>query len=235
MGEGPTTRSGATRDGTAVEPTLVLTFAGRGNGGTQRCRIPPVGLLLGRNALVFDEPFDDSRMSARHAELRIDGGKVLVRDLGSETGTRLNGHVLGGERALEAENVAVEPRSRFAAQVADEDLAAVDPQLRVPRRHARVVKRLIEDERIAAEEQPDGRNAAPLRPAVPAPRKREHERRLDGSTVPRRARARRRTFSHCRAPRVRIGRPEWRSTMAGVYVTLRPPPPPVQGKRSTND
>ena len=105
MGEGPTTRSGATRDGTAVEPTLVLTFAGRGNGGTQRCRIPPVGLLLGRNALVFDEPFDDSRMSARHAELRIDGGKVLVRDLGSETGTRLNGHVLGGERALEAGDV----------------------------------------------------------------------------------------------------------------------------------
>jgi len=105
MGEGPTTRSGATRDGTAVEPTLVLTFAGRGNGGTQRCRIPPVGLLLGRNTLVFDEPFDDSRMSARHAELRIDGGKVLVRDLGSETGTRLNGHVLGGERALEAGDV----------------------------------------------------------------------------------------------------------------------------------
>src|SRR5436305_5209464 len=105
MGEGPTTRARATMDGTAVEPTLVLTFAGRGNGGTQRCRIPPVGLLLGRGALVFDEPFGDLRMSARHAELRIDGGQVLVRDLGSETGTRLNGHVLGGERALEAGDV----------------------------------------------------------------------------------------------------------------------------------
>jgi len=105
MGEAATPRASVPMDGTAVEPMLVLTFAGRGNGGTQRCRIPRAGLLLGRDAVVFDHPFDDSRMSARHAEVRIDGGRVLIRDLGSETGTRLNGQVLGGERALEAGDV----------------------------------------------------------------------------------------------------------------------------------
>ncbi|MFL5411696.1 MAG: sigma 54-interacting transcriptional regulator [Myxococcales bacterium] len=105
MMAGPTTRTSAPMDGTAIEPTLVLTFSGRGNGGTQRCRVPRVGLLLGRDAVVFDEPFHDARMSPRHAEVRIEEGRVLVRDLGSETGTRLNGQLLTGDRVLEAGDV----------------------------------------------------------------------------------------------------------------------------------
>ena len=105
MGDVPTTRADVPSDGTAIEPTLVLTFSGRGNGGTQRCRIPRDGLLLGRDAVVFEEAFDDSRMSARHAQLRIEAGRVLVRDLDSEIGTRLNGRLLVGERTLEAGDV----------------------------------------------------------------------------------------------------------------------------------
>jgi DNA-binding NtrC family response regulator len=103
MEDVPTTR--APGDGSTVEPALVLTFAGHGNGGTQRRRIPSAGLLIGRDEVVFDDVFDDPRMSARHAEIRIEGGRVLLRDLGSEAGTRLNGHVLLGERALEAGDV----------------------------------------------------------------------------------------------------------------------------------
>src|SRR5207237_9533283 len=105
MADVPTTRGSAPMDGTAIEPTLVLTFSGRGNGGTQRCRIPRNGLLLGRDAVVFDEPFADSRMSSRHAQVRIEAGRVLVRDLHSEIGTRLNGQLLVGERALEPGDV----------------------------------------------------------------------------------------------------------------------------------
>ena len=105
MGNAPTTHAGVPMGGTAIEPTLVLTFSGHGNGGTQRRSIPREGLLLGRDAVVFDEAFDDSRMSARHAEVRIDAGRVLIRDLGSETGTRLNGQVLVGEHALEPGDV----------------------------------------------------------------------------------------------------------------------------------
>src|ERR1700694_3713661 len=72
MGDAPTTHAGVAMDGTDLEPMLVLTFSGHGNGGTQRRRIPREGLLLGRDAEVFDEAFDDPRMSARHAEVRIE-------------------------------------------------------------------------------------------------------------------------------------------------------------------
>jgi DNA-binding NtrC family response regulator len=105
MGDAPTTHAGVRMDGTAIEPTLVLTFFGHGNGGTQRRAIPRGGLLLGRDEVVFDDAFDDFRMAPRHAEVRIDAGRVLIRDLGSEVGTRLNGQLLVGERALEPGDV----------------------------------------------------------------------------------------------------------------------------------
>ena len=105
MGDSPTTRGGVPPNGTVLEPTLVRMFSGRGSLGTQRRRIPRAGLLLGREEAVFDDAFDDMRMSIRHAEIRMEGGRVLVRDHGSETGTRLNGQILVGERALEPGDV----------------------------------------------------------------------------------------------------------------------------------
>src|SRR5437763_11717925 len=105
MADSPTTRGGVPPDGSVLEPTLVGMFSGRGSLGTQRRRIPRAGLLLGREEAVFDDAFDDMRMSIRHAEVRMEGGKVLVRDHGSENGTRLNGQVLLGERALEPGDV----------------------------------------------------------------------------------------------------------------------------------
>ena len=69
MGDVPTTHAGVPADGTAIEPTLVLTFFGHGNGGTQRRAIPRGGLLLGREEVVFDDAFDDFRMAPRHAEV----------------------------------------------------------------------------------------------------------------------------------------------------------------------
>src|SRR5947209_16723101 len=104
MADVPNTQS-APPDGVVLEPTLVLTFSGRGNGGTQRRRIPRNGLLFGRDEVVFEDPFEDRRMSPRHAEVRIEAGRVLLRDLGSEAGTRLNGQILVGERALEPGDV----------------------------------------------------------------------------------------------------------------------------------
>ncbi|MFL5312292.1 MAG: sigma 54-interacting transcriptional regulator [Myxococcales bacterium] len=54
---------------------------------------------------MFAEPFEDARMSVRHAEIRIDGGRTFVRDLASGGGTRLNGDALIGERGLDAGDV----------------------------------------------------------------------------------------------------------------------------------
>ena len=82
MSDAPSAHASAPTDGTAIEPTLVLTFSGHGNGGTQRRCIPREGLLLGRDEVVFDNAFDDSRMSVRHAEIRLEAGRVLIRDAG---------------------------------------------------------------------------------------------------------------------------------------------------------
>ena len=85
--------------GAGPGPSLVLLFSGPDRGGTERRSLPRGGLILGRNDSFFDAPFDDARMSTRHAAFRLLAGRVLVRDL--EGGTRVNGRPLAGERALE--------------------------------------------------------------------------------------------------------------------------------------
>src|SRR3954470_6620559 len=104
------------------------------------------------------------------------------------------------EDAVAGEKLTVEARTRLAPQIADEDPTRLDADLGVAGRHAGVVERLVEDHRIAAEEQTHSRNEAPLRAAVPAPGEGEHEHRLDGGTVHRRARARGGTCHHYRLP-----------------------------------
>jgi DNA-binding NtrC family response regulator len=88
-----------------LEPTLVLSFVHQGQCATQRRRIPADGLLLGRGEVVFDDVFDDPRMLSRHAEVRIEGNKPFVRDLGGNGDTRLNGEVMHGDRELDPGDV----------------------------------------------------------------------------------------------------------------------------------
>jgi DNA-binding NtrC family response regulator len=92
-------------DGIEMVPTLVHAFADQGRGVTERRRIPRGGLVLGTGVAVFTEPFQDARMSVRHAEIRTDGGRSFVRDLASGGGTRLNGDALLGERGLDPGDV----------------------------------------------------------------------------------------------------------------------------------
>ena len=79
---------------------LVLAFPGGGLRATQRRPISGCYQMLGRGIVLFDTPFDDPRMSASHAEIRVDSGTVVLRDLGSVTGTWVNGRVLRGKHAL---------------------------------------------------------------------------------------------------------------------------------------
>ena len=97
--------SSSPSDGAELVPTLVLAFKDHGRGATERRRIPSGGLVLGLGATVFAKPFDDARMSARHAEIRIEGGRAFVRDLASDGGTRVNGEALLGKRVLDAGDV----------------------------------------------------------------------------------------------------------------------------------
>jgi len=75
----------------APRRALLLPFPRPGNGPAQSRPIPREGLMLGRGAAVFAEPFDDPAMSPRHAEVRLHGAEAVVRDLGSFAVTRLNG------------------------------------------------------------------------------------------------------------------------------------------------
>ena len=95
---------GGPSDAAEAVPTLVLAFSDHGRGATERRRIPQGGLVLGRGAAVFAEPFGDPRMSVRHAQIRVEAGRPFVRDLAGG-GTRLNGDALLGERALQAGDV----------------------------------------------------------------------------------------------------------------------------------
>ncbi len=64
------------------------TFTVAGSGGT-----------IGRhedNTIVLA----DARLSRRHARLAIEGGALVVTDLGSANGTRVNGQPVTGSRAL---------------------------------------------------------------------------------------------------------------------------------------
>ena len=83
-----------------LQRALVLAFPHDGHRSTQSRTIPRGGVLLGRGAAVFDVPFDDPGMSLQHAEIRLDRGIAVVRDLGSATGTGLNGERLHGTHAL---------------------------------------------------------------------------------------------------------------------------------------
>jgi DNA-binding NtrC family response regulator len=96
---------GVPSGGVELVPTLALAFKNHGRGATERRRIPPGGLLLGRGSEVFAKPFDDALMSSRHAEVGIEGGRTWVRDLASAGGTRLNGAALLGKRSLDAGDV----------------------------------------------------------------------------------------------------------------------------------
>ncbi|HBZ71330.1 MAG TPA: hypothetical protein DEP35_17005 [Deltaproteobacteria bacterium] len=66
---------------------------------------PPVALrkdatwVVGRSSSC-DLPLASLEASRRHAEIRYDGARAVLRDLGSTNGTLLNGQPLTGEREL---------------------------------------------------------------------------------------------------------------------------------------
>jgi hypothetical protein len=65
----------------------------------RRIKLDAETLVVGRsadNAIVFDDP----NVSRRHAEIVPASGGWVVKDLGSTNGTKVNGVVVSGERAL---------------------------------------------------------------------------------------------------------------------------------------
>jgi DNA-binding NtrC family response regulator len=94
--------------GPAVKPPMpafLLPFPRPWNSPSQTRAIPGEGFLIGRGEKVFDQPFDDPAMAARHAEVRIHGGRMVIQDLGGGRGTRLNGLPLREPHGLQEGDV----------------------------------------------------------------------------------------------------------------------------------
>lgn len=66
----------------------------------RRLLVPPRGGVLGRSR-DCDVVLDDAGVSRRHAELRGDGGRWVIEDLGSTNGVYLNGRQVHGPHALQ--------------------------------------------------------------------------------------------------------------------------------------
>ncbi len=67
--------------------------------------LPSVGVLVIGRSPEADLVLTDHAASRRHAEIRTHAGHVIVHDLGSHNGTRVNGEPLTGSRALVANDV----------------------------------------------------------------------------------------------------------------------------------
>ncbi len=65
-----------------------------GNAGTFPIT-PGAELLVGRDSARCQVVLAEPRVSAAHAALRFDGSQILVRDLGSNNGTLVNGNRIG--------------------------------------------------------------------------------------------------------------------------------------------
>ncbi len=68
----------------------MATLSFLGADGAQAVDLPASGVTVGRNP-ACDLPIREGSVSGRHAELRFDSGRWIIRDLGSSNGTFLNG------------------------------------------------------------------------------------------------------------------------------------------------
>ncbi|MGH2947340.1 MAG: FHA domain-containing protein [Solirubrobacteraceae bacterium] len=92
---------GLTADISAPPPTRLARL--RGRLGARTLGLPPAAELAGARVLIGRSSacqlvLADDTVSRRHAELRLDDGRWLLRDLGSANGTYVN-----GRRVMEAE------------------------------------------------------------------------------------------------------------------------------------
>ncbi|MEQ1504595.1 MAG: sigma 54-interacting transcriptional regulator [Myxococcota bacterium] len=96
--------AGRSRANPVLGPVLVRCFD-RGLPRIQRRAIGVDGLVLGRDAVVFDEPLRDARLAGRHARLERLGSEVAIRDLGSPVGTVVNGERVADVQVLNVGDV----------------------------------------------------------------------------------------------------------------------------------
>lgn len=81
--------------GTGERPPAILTLP-----SGQRVELHDGEYVIGRH-LQSDIVIDDSNVSRRHAELICANGGVIIHDLGSTNGTKINGVLVSGDQLLQ--------------------------------------------------------------------------------------------------------------------------------------
>jgi pilus assembly protein CpaF len=116
---------------------ILLSIRGEG-AQTRDVRIPGDSALLGKHA-DCDVVLDDSRVSRRHARIRLEGKRIVVEDLGSTNGTEVGGKPVEGPRAAEpGEEIRIGPFS-IIATLADAMPAPPPPVVAPPSADATLV------------------------------------------------------------------------------------------------
>ena len=116
----------------ATEDVLVLAFCGHDARGPEVAPIPPEGLTIGRGCPAFPGgPLLDPRLSRVHLHVGWWQGAVVVRDLGSSNGTRLNGASVHDERPVELGGVIRAGSCLFVRARRTPDLAGSAPDTQI--------------------------------------------------------------------------------------------------------
>ena len=89
------------RDAGSAAPALVVIE----DESTWRFPLPPAGAVTIGRIAECEVVLRDPSASRKHAQLRVDDGRVFVADLGSYNGTTVNGDPLTGERELRTGDV----------------------------------------------------------------------------------------------------------------------------------
>ncbi len=126
------------------EPALVLAFTGDGRRAVERCGLPASGVLLGRDVLVFPGGvLADGQLSRRHAEVRREAGRFVLRDLASRNGTFVNGRRLDAPHALAPGDVIRIGRTLLVYAVLPDDDERIAPSLIGPSEAMAAARRAV--------------------------------------------------------------------------------------------
>lgn len=137
-----------------MDVTLVLV---RDSGKTTAVPMKRARMVIGRKP-ECEIRIPRPEVSREHCEIRVDGGRLLVRDLGSSNGTLIDGKRISGETAVPAGSVLTIGPATFVIQI-DGQPATIDAAAALRRGAAAPAA-------VAASPAPAARPSAPSKPAV---------------------------------------------------------------------
>jgi pSer/pThr/pTyr-binding forkhead associated (FHA) protein len=83
-------------------------------------------VIVGRDRTLDVPILGDTVVSRRHAQLRWEGGKILLEDLGSSFGTHVNREKIAGARVLHETDIVCVGHTEFVCRLPRPAMAALE-------------------------------------------------------------------------------------------------------------